>query len=118
MTPQQGSEFLRGFDDARAADTIEEPDEATDALQAFSPEEAAELLGRMDPEEASEVQELLHYSEDSAGGLMTNDYVSVPVWASVGGVLTALRARARAAAHEEADPLPAALPEIYLVDDA
>jgi CBS domain-containing protein len=144
MTPQQGAEFLSGFDDARAADTIEEledeqqahvlramdperaadvleemePDEATDALQSFSPQEAAELLGRMDPEEASEVQELLHYSEDSAGGLMTNDYVAVPVWATVGGVLTALRARARAAAHEEADPLPAALPEIYLVDDA
>jgi magnesium transporter len=143
MTPQQGAEFLASFDDARAADTIEEledeqqahvlramdperaadvleemePDEATDALQSFSPQEAAELLGRMDPEEASEVQELLHYSEDSAGGLMTNDYVSVPVWATVGGVLTALRARARAAAHEEADPLPAALPEIYIVDN-
>ncbi|HEV2237101.1 MAG TPA: CBS domain-containing protein [Ktedonobacterales bacterium] len=143
MTPQQGAKFLSDFDDARAADTIEEledeqqahvlramdperaadvleemePDEATDALQSFSPEEAAELLGRMDPEEASEVQELLHYSEDSAGGLMTNDYVAVPVWATVGGVLTALRARARAAAHEEADPLPAALPEIYIVDD-
>jgi CBS domain-containing protein len=143
MTPQQGAEFLSGFDDARAADTLEEledeqqahvlramdperaadvleemePDEATDALQSFTPEEAAELLGRMDPEEASEVQELLHYSEDSAGGLMTNDYVAVPVWATVGGVLTALRARARAAAHDEADPLPAALPEIYIVDD-
>jgi magnesium transporter len=141
MTPQQGAEFLSGLDDARAADTLEEledeqqahvlramdperaadvleemePDEATDALQSFTPEEAAELLGRMDPEDASEVAELLHYPENSAGGLMTTEYVSVPAWATAGGVVTALRARAREAAREEADPLPAALPEIYIV---
>jgi magnesium transporter len=141
LTPQQGAELLSGFDDARAADTIEElddeqqahvlramdkeraadvleemePDEAADALQSFSPEEAGELLGRMDPEEASEVTELMGYPEDSAGGLMTNEYVSVPAWATAGGVITALRVRAREASHDEADPLPSALPEIYIV---
>jgi CBS domain-containing protein len=141
LTPQQGAELLRELDDARAADTLEEledeqqahvlramdperaadvleemePDEATDALQSFSREEAADLLERMDPEEASEVEELLGYPEDSAGGLMTTEYVAVPAWANAGGVIAALRARARAAARDEADPLPAALPEIYIV---
>ncbi len=141
LTPQQGAELLSGFDDARAADALEEledeqqahvlramdperaadvleemePDEATDALQSFTPQEAAELLGRMDPEEASEVEELLSYPEDSVGGLMTTEYVSVPVWATAGGVITALRLRAREAVRGEADPLPAALPEIYIV---
>jgi magnesium transporter len=141
LTPQQGAELLREFDDARAADTIEEledeqqahvlramdperaadlleemePDEATDALQSFSPQEARELLGRMDPEEASEVEELLGYPEDSVGGIMTTEYVSVPVWASAGAVIAALRQRAREAARGVADPLPAALPEIYIV---
>jgi magnesium transporter len=143
LTPQQGARLLSGFDDARAADTLEEledeqqahvlramdperaadvleemePDEATDALQSFTPAEAADILGRMDPEDASEVQELLHYPEDSVGGLMTNDYVSVPSWATVGGTITALRNRSRDAARDEADPLPEALPEIYLVAD-
>jgi hypothetical protein len=143
LTPQQGAQLLWGVDDARVADTIEElederqaqvlramdperaadvleemePDEATDALQAFSPAEAADILGRMDPEDASEVQELLHYPEDSVGGLMTNDYVSVPAWATVGGLITALRTRARDASRGEADPLPEALPELYVVTE-
>lgn len=141
LTPQQSAELLRGFDDARAAATLEEledeqqahvlramdperaadvleemePDEATDALQSFSPQEARELLERMAPEDALEVEELLSYPEDSVGGIMTTEYVSVPAWATAGGVITALRARAREAARDEADPLPAALPEIYVV---
>jgi CBS domain-containing protein len=140
LTPQQGAELLSGFDDARAADTLEEledeqqaqvlramdperaadlleemePDEATDALQSFSPQEAAELLRRMRREDADEVKELLSYSEDSVGGIMTNEYVAVPDWATARGVIAALRARAR----DEDDPLPAALPEIYIVDEA
>jgi CBS domain-containing protein/sporulation protein YlmC with PRC-barrel domain len=143
LTPQQSAELLRQFDDARAADTLEEledeqqahvlramdperaadvleemePDEATDALQSFSPEEARELLGRMAPEDASEVEELLGYPEDSAGGIMTTEYVAVPAWATAGGVIAALRARAREAARGEADPLPDALPEIFVVAD-
>jgi magnesium transporter len=141
LTPQQGAELLSGFDDARAADTLEEledeqqaqvlramdreraadvleemePDEAVDALQSFEPEEAQDLLKRMEPEEAAEVQELMRYSENSVGGLMTNEYISVPAWATAGGVISALRVRARQAANDEADPLPAALPEIYVV---
>ena len=61
------------------------------------------------------MQELLGYPEDSAGGIMTTDYVSVPDWATVGEVIEALRAQASAAAADEDDPLPDALPEIYVV---
>jgi magnesium transporter len=141
LTPQQGAELLEDVDDARAADTLEEledeqqaqilramdkeraadvleemePDEAADALQGVSSEEAADLLARMDREEAAEVQELLGYPEDSAGGIMTTEYISVPEWATVGEVIAALRARQRAAAAAEDDPLPGAMPEIYVI---
>jgi magnesium transporter len=141
LTPQQGAELLEGVDAERAADTLEEledehqgqilramdperaadvleemePDEATDALQSVSEEEQADLLGRMDREEAAEVQELLGYPEDSAGGIMTTDYISVPDWATAGEVIAAMRARAKAAVADEEDPLPSALPEIYVV---
>lgn len=141
LSPRQGADLLSEFDDARAADTLEEledeqqahvlramdperaadvleemePDEAADALQSFSPGEAEDLLGRMDPEEAVDVQELLEYPEDSVGGLMTTEYVSVPAWATAGGVIAALRARAREAQRDEADPLPEGLPELYIV---
>jgi len=37
-----------------------------------------ELLSRMDREEAEEVRELLEHDEDTAGGLMTTDYISFP----------------------------------------
>ena len=141
LTPQQGAKFLDDLDEARAADTLEEledeqqgqilramdperaadlleemePDEATDALQSITTAEAEDLLKRMDREEASEVQELLGWPEDSAGGIMTTDYISVPDWATVEEVIEALRTRAKAAARELDDPLPDGLMEIYVV---
>lgn len=141
LTPQQGAKLLDDLDEAQAADTLEEledeqqgqilramdperaadlleemePDEATDALQSITSEEAEDLLKRMDREEASEVQELLGWPEDSAGGIMTTDYISVPDWATVEEVIEALRARAKAAAAEQDDPLPEGLLEIFVV---
>lgn len=117
LEDEQQAQILRAMDKERAADVLEEmePDEAADALQGVSEEEKADLLRRMDHEEAEEVRELLGYPEDSAGGIMTTDYISVPEWASVGEVMAALRTRARAAELDTEDPLPAALPEIYVV---
>src|SRR5260221_12283619 len=46
---------------------------------------------------------------------MTTDYISVPEWAMVGEIMAAMRARARAATLDVEDPLPGALPEIYVV---
>jgi flagellar motility protein MotE (MotC chaperone)/sporulation protein YlmC with PRC-barrel domain len=118
MEDERQAQILRAMDPERAADVLEEmePDEATDALQGVSEEEAADLLGRMDREDAEEVQELLGYPEDSAGGIMTTDYLSVPDWATIGEIIEAMRARARAAVADEEDPLPSALPEIYVVE--
>src|SRR5579871_552368 len=63
----------------RAADLLEEmgPDKAADLLAELPEEHAQELLGLMKREESEDVQELLAYPEDSAGGLMTTDYVLV-----------------------------------------
>ena len=85
LEDEQQAQILRAMDTERAADVLEEmePDEAADALQGVSKEEKADLLRRMDREEAEEVQELLGYPEDSAGGIMTTDYISVPEWATV-----------------------------------
>jgi magnesium transporter len=117
LEDEQQSQILRAMDKERAADVLEEmePDEAADALQGVSDEEAADLLSRMEREEAEEIQELLGYPEDSAGGIMTTDYISVPEWAAAGEIMAAMRARARAATLDVEDPLPGALPEIYVV---
>ena len=83
----------------RAADLLEEmgPDKAADLLAELPDERAQELLGLMKREESEDVQELLAYPEDSAGGLMTTDYVLV------GQDRTAEEAlvRVRAAIHDD-----------------
>ena len=117
MEDEQRGRLLREMDPERAADVLEEmePDEAADALQNITSEEAADLLGRMERDEAADVAALLGYPEDSAGGIMTTEYVAVPDWTTAGAVIEAMRAQAKAAAAEQDDPLPDALPEIYVV---
>ena len=117
LTPAQGARLLEGLDIETAADTLEEieterqshileninasraadildamgPDEAADLLARLPEEYAAELLRLMQPEESEDVQELLTYEEDSAGGIMTTDYIVVNATKSVAEALEAVR---------------------------
>lgn len=52
-------------------------DDATDLLGDLSPEEARELLSLIE-EEAEEIKDLLKYPEDTAGGIMTTDFIALP----------------------------------------
>ncbi len=52
-------------------------DDATDLLGELSPEEARELLALIE-EEAEEIKDLLKYPEDTAGGIMTTDFIALP----------------------------------------
>jgi len=71
---------LDSVQDEKAADLVEEmaPDEAADMVGDLPRERADQLLNLMQPEEASDVKALLKYPDDSAGGLMTPDYVTIP----------------------------------------
>jgi len=71
---------LDSVSDEKAADLLEEiaPDEAADVVGDLPQERADQLLNLMEPEEASDVKALLKYPDDSAGGLMTPDYVTIP----------------------------------------
>ena len=72
-------DVLEALPPERAADILEEmgPDEAADLMADLSPERQTELLGLMQPKEAQELRELLTYGEETAGGLMTTDYITV-----------------------------------------
>ncbi|MBV9233747.1 MAG: magnesium transporter [Candidatus Eremiobacteraeota bacterium] len=61
----------------RAADIIEEmdADDAADLLAELPEERQSELLAEMNAYTAGELRELVKYPEDTAGGLMTTDYV-------------------------------------------
>ena len=71
---------LEAVEDEKAADILDEidPDDAADLVGDLPPERADQLLQLMEPEEASDVRELLKYPEDTAGGLMTPEFVAVP----------------------------------------
>ena len=61
----------------RAADIIEEmdSDDAADLLSELPEEQQTRLLAEMNEFTAGELRELVKYAEDTAGGLMTTDYV-------------------------------------------
>ena len=79
VEPDFQADLLEHFTDEKVADVLEEmsPDEAADLLNELSPKRSQDLLKLMETEEADEVRELLRYDEDTAGGLMTTEYVSV-----------------------------------------
>ncbi len=58
----------------------------------MSDEKANELLSLMEQEESEDVKELLSYREDSAGGIMTTDYVAVPETWTAAQIMDHLRA--------------------------
>lgn len=81
IEPERQASALESIEPERAADILEamDPDEAADVLGDISPSRAADLLSRMDQEDAEDVRELLAYPEDSAGGVMTTEFISIPV---------------------------------------
>ena len=54
------------------------PDEAADILGDLSEMQAEQILSDMNSQGAEEVRELMSHDEDTAGGLMTTEYISFP----------------------------------------
>lgn len=108
VSDERLADLLEGMDQERAADILEEmtPGAAADALEDLDDEVAEQLLAKMEPDEAADVQQLLAYDEDSAGRIMTTDFVRIGEGANVGDALRAVRAL-----EEVPDPLLA----VYVV---
>jgi len=79
MEPDTQVEVLEDLAPERAADILEEmsPDDAADLVADLDQDTRDEILAFMEKDEAEEVQELLGYPEDSAGGLMTPEFVAI-----------------------------------------
>jgi CBS domain-containing protein/sporulation protein YlmC with PRC-barrel domain len=110
MESDDRAALLDSLPDKVGAGILEEmaPDESADLVADLSPQRADELLALMDEEEASDVRELLAYPEDSAGGLMTTEYVGVRAGLSAQQAIAHLREK-----HEDAEVIY----YIYAVDD-
>lgn len=94
LDDERQADILEQMDSERAADILEEmaPDDAADILADLPQEKQDELLALMEPEESDDVRELLEYNEDTAGGMMTTDFISVPVEMTAEEALAHLRA--------------------------
>ena len=79
MDDRLQTEVVETLDKEKAADILEEmdPDEAADLLAELPPETSKELLEEMPRDDAQEVKRLLQYDENSAGGMMTTEFVLV-----------------------------------------
>ena len=71
--------ILSSFDphEVKSIVTHLDSDDAADLLRHISEDFANEILGLMDREESEEVADLLGYPEDSAGALMSSDFLSL-----------------------------------------
>jgi magnesium transporter len=110
LSEERQADILEGMDEERAADILEHmgPDVAADALGELSEEKAESILQRMEEEEAEDVRELMSYEEDTAGGIMTTDYVALPPGLTVAATMAHLRGL---------DDKPEFLHYLYVVDD-
>jgi Mg/Co/Ni transporter MgtE len=93
LEPELRSRVISQLDSERASDILEEmdPDEAADVLGDLPEEKAQELLGLMDEEEAEDIQELMEHGEDTAGGLMNSEFLSITADLNVAEALKEVR---------------------------
>src|SRR6266705_3667170 len=93
MAAERQAQILGDMDEERAADILEHmsPDEAADVLGDLPVAKAEDLLNLMEDEEQLEVAELLPYADDTAGGLMTTEFVTLARDLTVGEALARLR---------------------------
>ena len=109
MDPETQVDVLEDLAPARAADILEEmsPDDAADLIADLSEESKAEILPLMERDEADEVRELLGYPEESAGGIMTTEYVAIPAELTAGQAIDRLR---------ELEPDAETIYYVYVID--
>ena len=93
------SQLVTALQPMKLADLIDEmaPDDGVDILDAITadePDRTEEIVRELEPETLEAITPLMEYEEDTAGGLMTLDYVYVPLDATVGRALEIVKEQA------------------------
>jgi magnesium transporter len=93
VEPDFQASLVKTMPDEKVADVLEEmaPDEAADLLAQLPQDRSQELLSLMVREEAEDVRRLLAHPEDSAGGIMTTEFVAISPELTAEQVICALR---------------------------
>ncbi len=112
IEPELQVTILEHLPPERAADVLEEmdPDDAADLLADLQPDDREQLLDLMEDDEAEDVKKLLTYPEDTAGGIMSTEYTTIPRGLTVAQALEYVRESA--AAHDDET-----MYYVYIVDE-
>ncbi|HTI65462.1 MAG TPA: magnesium transporter [Gemmatimonadaceae bacterium] len=96
------TEFLEAITPRQAAQLVTEmtPDDRADTLEEIDEEHAEDILSEFPSEARRETEKLLAYEPDTAGGLMTTEFVSVSADMTVEAALENVRAVARSGKKE------------------
>ena len=110
VEPEIQASIVESLETEKAAEILEEmaPDEAADLLAELEEETSKEILEEMAVEPVTDVRELLEFAEDSAGGLMNTEYVTLHQRATVADAMEALNG------NEE---LLESLNTVFLIDE-
>ncbi len=79
LPPTEAARILRSLSAPEAGLLLGEmdPDDAADVVELLPQQAVDEILVRMKPDDAAEIRELSVYEPDTAGGIMTPEYVAV-----------------------------------------
>ena len=93
MEPEQQEMLIRGFSDAELREVIEElyVDDAVDLVEEMPANVVKRILAQADPQMRKEINDLLRYPENSAGSIMTTEYVSLRPKMTVAEAITRIR---------------------------
>jgi Mg2+ transporter MgtE len=96
LEPTVQVEILGQMDPDHAASILElmPPDEATDVLGDLPAPKAQKFMALMNREEAQDVKDLLAHTEDTAGGLMTTEFLTFSPELTAGETIEVLRSDA------------------------
>lgn len=100
LPEEQRSRYLEDLGPQRIAEIVEEldPDDAADIVSELPDDVAEQVLGALqavDRESTDDIRELLQYGEETAGGRMTTDFVSVHRDETVAAAIERIRGAVR-----------------------
>ncbi len=93
LSPAEAARILRTLSGPEAAAVLAgmDPDDAADVVEELTAPEAEGILIRLSPDEAAEIRGLADFPADSAGGIMTPDFVAVSREARADEAIAAIR---------------------------
>ena len=79
MEPEQQEVLIQGFSDSELKEVLDEMfvDDAVDMVEEMPANVVRRILAQADPDMRKQINEILRYPEDSAGSIMTTEYVSL-----------------------------------------